>query len=255
LERLKNLSGDRRRYWLGKDGDYTARRRACVQKTPRSGYLREAFPCKTANSACSPAVSARISGFRDNPVKYTDPDGKSDDWNDAWAELLNDPTAMKADAWDLVTGETASQMDAIIQYAPEGMKEIATAEADAASVVSTGASVVAIVSVLLGHPEVAMAAGKVAIGADVAGLAGSIVSGDSNRTKSALSTVVFDGILALNPFKLPKWAGYKNTFRNPANGRFVSSSLGKASMAGETAAGIIVSEYSKSIFKPDDQKD
>jgi hypothetical protein len=31
---------------------------------------------RTANSACSPAVSARISGFRDNPVKYTDPDGR-----------------------------------------------------------------------------------------------------------------------------------------------------------------------------------
>jgi hypothetical protein len=76
LKPLKNLSDDRRRPWLGKGGDYTVRSRAYVQNTPRSGYLRRAFPCKTANSASSPALFAQISGFRNNPVKYTDPDGR-----------------------------------------------------------------------------------------------------------------------------------------------------------------------------------
>jgi hypothetical protein len=37
----------------------------CVKTAPR-----------TANSACSPALFAQISGFGDNPVKYTDPDGR-----------------------------------------------------------------------------------------------------------------------------------------------------------------------------------
>jgi hypothetical protein len=32
----------------------------------------------TANSACSAAFYARISGIRANPLKYTDPDGKTD---------------------------------------------------------------------------------------------------------------------------------------------------------------------------------
>jgi hypothetical protein len=34
------------------------------------------FTLGTANSACSAAFCARISGIRENPVKYTDPDGR-----------------------------------------------------------------------------------------------------------------------------------------------------------------------------------
>jgi hypothetical protein len=37
------------------------------------------FTQKTANSTGSAAVFIRISGFGSNPVKYTDPDGRSDD--------------------------------------------------------------------------------------------------------------------------------------------------------------------------------
>jgi hypothetical protein len=44
-------------------------------KAEGSRYLRPVFTLKTANSSRSVSFSTQIPGFRDNPVKYTDPDG------------------------------------------------------------------------------------------------------------------------------------------------------------------------------------
>jgi hypothetical protein len=48
------------------------------EKVEKIGLLEPVFTLKTANSACSAAFYARISGIRENPLKYTDPDGKHD---------------------------------------------------------------------------------------------------------------------------------------------------------------------------------
>jgi hypothetical protein len=45
-------------------------------KDRKNGLQEVKFTLKTANSAGSAAVFVRVSGFRANPVKYTDPDGR-----------------------------------------------------------------------------------------------------------------------------------------------------------------------------------
>jgi hypothetical protein len=47
------------------------------EKADGSGLLGPVFTLGTANSACSAAFYARISGIRANPLKYTDPDGRN----------------------------------------------------------------------------------------------------------------------------------------------------------------------------------
>jgi hypothetical protein len=49
-------------------------------KADKMCQLFQCFTLKTANSACSMAFYAQISGIRANPLKYTDPDGKTFKW-------------------------------------------------------------------------------------------------------------------------------------------------------------------------------
>jgi hypothetical protein len=49
------------------------------EKAERIGISGPVFTLGTANSACSAAFYARISGIRANPLKYTDPDGTHDE--------------------------------------------------------------------------------------------------------------------------------------------------------------------------------
>jgi hypothetical protein len=46
------------------------------KKHPKNDLKEAGFTLKTTNSAGSGPVFIRISGFGDNPVKYTDPDGE-----------------------------------------------------------------------------------------------------------------------------------------------------------------------------------
>jgi hypothetical protein len=48
------------------------------EKAEEIGLSGPVFTLGTANSACSVGFYARISGIRENPLKYTDPDGKVD---------------------------------------------------------------------------------------------------------------------------------------------------------------------------------
>jgi hypothetical protein len=48
------------------------------EKVEKIGLFEPVFTLKTANSACSAAFYARISGIRENPLEYTDPDGMND---------------------------------------------------------------------------------------------------------------------------------------------------------------------------------
>jgi hypothetical protein len=57
------------------------------------------YTLKTANSAGSGPVFVRISGFGDNPVKYTDPDGRSPIWDTAASTSpvgVSDPPAPRS---------------------------------------------------------------------------------------------------------------------------------------------------------------
>jgi hypothetical protein len=45
------------------------------KEAERIGISRPVFTLGTANPACTAAFYARISGIRENPLKYTDPDG------------------------------------------------------------------------------------------------------------------------------------------------------------------------------------
>jgi hypothetical protein len=52
--------------------------RGLAQKVERSGLSGAAVTHRTTSSAASEPVFIRISGFRPNPIKYTDPDGRVD---------------------------------------------------------------------------------------------------------------------------------------------------------------------------------
>jgi hypothetical protein len=49
------------------------------EKVEKIRPFKPVFTLGTANSACSAAFYARISGIRANPLKYTDPDGREND--------------------------------------------------------------------------------------------------------------------------------------------------------------------------------
>jgi hypothetical protein len=224
-------------------------------KANKMGQLFQYFTLGTANSACSAVFYARIWGTRANPLKYTDPDGKSP-WPfgftfDPIGEIKDflsqfDPGLKLTNIFTASNNNQAAQ--AYSKMIMEGAaRDFASNGSDVASNLSMAANVVSVGASAGGAPHVAAGAFATAFVFDSMALGLSILAEDEDKTKAALLSFGIDlGFKALgskaSPLAkfFPGWSNISLRYRNSTNGQFVSNAIGRTSNTAQTTIGIAV---------------
>jgi RHS repeat-associated protein len=174
-----------------------------------------------------------------NPVKYTDPDGREDelDFYQSWLDGELEPL-------DVFDHDTA--------MATEYLQNNLTEEALIASGlkftsdVSLAASVATIGATANGNIPAAGIAAAIGLASDAANLALSIASGDSENIIPAAVAVGIDVVPGMVSPKLnPHWNNTAGRFYNSSNGQFLKTMGAKIVNIAKATAGIAVGLFSR----------